>query len=94
MRWPASTTAGLPLTGLLAASRAACMTGAWNARIGPDAGQALSLAPGDLDQAVDEMLAKDSPIATDASGKIIPSGFARVDAFRTGFTGGTGRTPR
>jgi predicted metalloprotease len=78
------------LTGLLAARRTACMTGAWAARIRPDAGQALTLSPGDLDEAVAEMLAKDSLIATDASGKIIPSGFARVDAFRTGFTSGIG----
>jgi len=79
---------GKPVTGLPAGQRSACMTGAWAAAIGPNDGQALRLSPGDLDEAVAEMLGEKSLIAADDAGQAVPSGFARVDAFRTGFTSG------
>ncbi|MCO8275524.1 neutral zinc metallopeptidase [Actinoplanes sp. TRM 88003] len=79
---------GRPVEGLVAAQRAACLTGAWAAAIGPGDGQALGLSPGDLDEAVAEMLGRQSRIAADVTGAAVPSGFARVDAFRTGFNRG------
>ncbi|WP_236809179.1 neutral zinc metallopeptidase [Amycolatopsis albispora] len=65
------------------ASRTACLTGFWAATL--TAGTALRLSPGDLDEAVAEMLAPDSLIAADARGAALPAGFARVAAFRDGF---------
>ncbi|MBB2940590.1 putative metalloprotease [Actinoplanes lutulentus] len=80
--------AGLSLEGLLAAQRTACLTGAWAATIQADQQKALRLSPGDLDEAVAEMLTAESLIASDVSGASVPSGFARVKAFRDGFTAG------
>ncbi|MEV6365950.1 neutral zinc metallopeptidase [Micromonospora musae] len=79
---------GYPLTGLATAQRTACMTGVWAATIVVGRGEVLQLSPGDLDEAVAEMLAPRSLIAADANGAGIPSGFARVEAFRDGFTAG------
>lgn len=78
-------THGLPLTGLVAAQRTACLTGLWAGSIVPSHRQALELSPGDLDEAVAELLADDSLIAADQTGAAVPSGFARVDAFRAGY---------
>nr|WP_201748939.1 neutral zinc metallopeptidase [Micromonospora acroterricola] len=79
---------GYPLTGLATAQRTACMTGAWAATIVVGRGAVLQLSPGDLDEAVAEMLAPRSLIAADVNGGGIPSGFARVEAFRDGFSAG------
>ncbi|MFI5934096.1 neutral zinc metallopeptidase [Actinoplanes sp. NPDC051494] len=79
----------LSVEGLAAAQRTACLTGAWAATIVASRRQALQLSPGDLDEAVAEMLTADSLIAADARGVSVPSGFARVDSFRRGFTEGT-----
>ena len=46
----------------------------------------LRLAPGDLDEAVAALLT-DGRIASDVDGSVVPSGFARVEAFRVGFLG-------
>ncbi|GAA3192793.1 hypothetical protein GCM10020255_092980 [Rhodococcus baikonurensis] len=43
--------------------------------------------PGDLDEAVSGLLT-DGLAASDVNGETVPSGFARVDAFRTGVLGG------
>ncbi|MFC0507069.1 neutral zinc metallopeptidase [Micromonospora costi] len=80
--------AGYPLTGLATAQRTACLTGFWAATIVVGRGALLQLSPGDLDEAVAEMLAPRSLIAADVNGAGIPSGFARVEAFRDGFSGG------
>ncbi|MDG4795741.1 hypothetical protein [Micromonospora sp. WMMD1082] len=80
--------AGLPLDGLVAAQRTACLTGAWAASIRAEQGRRLRLSPGDLDEAVAEMLAVDSLVAADVLGRSVPSGFARVTAFRDGYTAG------
>lgn len=76
---------GLSLTGLVAAQRTACLTGLWAGSIVPSHRQALELSPGDLDEAVAELLADDSLIAADETGAAVPSGFARVEAFRAGY---------
>ncbi|MEV4758821.1 neutral zinc metallopeptidase [Micromonospora sp. NPDC049559] len=80
--------AGYPLTGLAAAQRTACLTGVWAATIVAGRGAALRLSSGDLDEAVAEMLRAESLIAADLDGASVPSGFARVEAFRDGFSGG------
>ncbi len=77
--------AGLPLRGVAAAGRTACLTGFWAGTITAGRGAPLTLSPGDLDEAVAEMLAPESLIAADVDGRSIPSGFARVQAFREGF---------
>ncbi|MEU8216325.1 neutral zinc metallopeptidase [Micromonospora taraxaci] len=81
--------AGFPLTGLATAQRTACLSGVWAATVRAGRGAVLQLSPGDLDEAVAEMLAPRSLIAADVNGAGVPSGFARVEAFRDGFTADT-----
>ncbi|MEV4629384.1 neutral zinc metallopeptidase [Micromonospora sp. NPDC049523] len=78
--------AGYPLRGVAAGQRTACLTGVWAGSIVAGRGAALRLSPGDLDEAVAEMLTADSLIAADVDGASVPSGFARVEAFRDGFS--------
>lgn len=83
---------GASLEGDKAGLRTACLTGAWAAFTvdkTPDDGDAkLHIAVGDLDEAVAELLLEKSLIAADAKGKHVPSGFARVEAFRVGYFDG------
>ncbi|MEU7479268.1 neutral zinc metallopeptidase [Lentzea sp. NPDC042327] len=73
-----------------AGQRTACLTGAWAGLTNrPDPAAGLRLSPGDLDEAVAELLADDSLIAADVNGKAVPSGFARVEAFADGFFRGS-----
>jgi predicted metalloprotease len=85
---------GAELDGEQAGLRTACLTGAWTAFTvdeDPDkADKKLHLAVGDLDEAVAELLQDDSLVAADVTGKQIPSGFARVEAFRRGYMEGSG----
>lgn len=87
--------AGYSLDDPKAGLRTACLVGAWGAtKLERPFGQSaptghLRLAPGDLDKAVAELLRPDGLIAADVNGKVIPSGFARVEAFRIGFMQGT-----
>lgn len=80
---------GQPIEGALAAQRTACLTGGWASTIVAGKSTTLQLSPGDLDEAVAELLAAQSLIAADVNGDSVPSGFARVAAFRDGFAGGT-----
>lgn len=71
-----------------AALRTACLVGAW-ANVAQQPGQGdnvLRMSPGDLDEAVAEMLMGKSLIAADINGSPVRAGFARVEAFRLGFT--------
>lgn len=82
---------GLPLDDDQAGLRTACLTGAWAGFTNEDAqDRRLRLAIGDLDEAVAELLQKESLIAADVNGKQVESGFARVEAFRRGFMEGSG----
>lgn len=77
---------GFKLDDDAAGQRTACLTGAWAGLTNrPDAAAGLRLSPGDLDEAVAELLADNSLIAADVNGKAVPSGFARVEAFGDGF---------
>ena len=81
---------GFKLDDDAAGQRTACLTGAWAGLTNrPDAAAGLRLSPGDLDEAVAELLADDSLIAADVNGKAVPSGFARVEAFGDGFFRGS-----
>ncbi|OLR91479.1 neutral zinc metallopeptidase [Actinokineospora bangkokensis] len=78
---------GGELDGVKTGLRTACLTGAWARYTDTDTDNTrrLRLAVGDLDEAVAELLQDNSLIAADVQGKQIPSGFARVEAFRIGF---------
>ncbi|GGU71175.1 neutral zinc metallopeptidase [Lentzea flava] len=81
---------GFKLDDDAAGQRTACLTGAWAGLTNrPDAAAGLKLSPGDLDEAVAELLADNSLIASDVNGKAVPSGFARVEAFGDGFFRGS-----
>jgi predicted metalloprotease len=84
---------GADLTDTNAGLRTACLTGAWTAfTVDKDPNQndgKLHLAVGDLDEAVAELLQDESLIAADINGKAVPSGFARVEAFRRGYMEGS-----
>lgn len=79
------------MTDAQTALRAACLSGAISAALSPTNIDLTSnpdenlvwLSPGDLDEAVSGLLA-DGLAASDVNGNTVPSGFARVDAFRTG----------
>jgi predicted metalloprotease len=83
----------MPLTDPNAGLRTACLTGAWAGvarhRFADGPQQQLLLGPGDLDEAVAELLSPHSLIAADVNGKQVPSGFARVQAFQIGFLQGS-----
>lgn len=85
--------AGVSLSGPQAALRAACLSGAVTAALSPenakstDGTRRVWLSPGDLDEAISGLLA-DGLAASDVDGNTVPSGFSRVDAFRTGVLGG------
>jgi predicted metalloprotease len=83
----------IPLTDANAGLRTACLTGAWAGvarhRFANGPRQQLLLGPGDLDEAVAELLSPHSLIAADVTGKQVPSGFARVQAFQIGFLQGS-----
>ncbi|WP_129978210.1 neutral zinc metallopeptidase [Rhodococcus sp. Q1] len=88
--------AGQSLTEPRTALRAACLSGVISAALSPDSTVASNvdpsrvlvwLSPGDLDEAVSGLLT-DGLAASDVNGNTVPSGFARVDAFRTGVLGG------
>lgn len=85
--------AGMSLSGPQAALRAACLSGAVTAALSPenarttDGTRRVWLSAGDLDEAISGLLA-DGLAASDVDGNTVPSGFSRVDAFRTGVLGG------
>ncbi|AOW93011.1 metallopeptidase [Rhodococcus sp. WMMA185] len=73
------------------ALRAACLSGVITAALSPDNpatpdGGGVWLSPGDLDEAVSGLLT-DGLAASDVDGRTVPSGFSRIDAFRTGVLG-------
>lgn len=68
--------------------RTACLVGAWAAVTArPD--QQLRLSPGDLDEAISDLLRPDGLVAADANGKRADSGFTRIEAMRVGYLQGS-----
>ncbi|MPY96692.1 MAG: aminopeptidase [Actinophytocola sp.] len=81
---------GLPLDGPLTGLRTACLVGSWAGAANQprQVDKVVRLSPGDVDEAVLEMLQPDSLIASDVDGASVPSGFLRIEAFRVGYTNG------
>lgn len=81
---------GLPLDGPLTGLRTACLVGSWAGAANQPrpAGTVIRLSPGDVDEAVLDMLRPDGLIAADVDGTPVPSGFLRIEAFRVGYTDG------
>ncbi len=85
---------GQNLTEAKAGLRAACLSGVLTAKLSEDgrdpARGDITLSPGDLDEAVSGLLT-DGLVASNVNGETVPSGFSRVDAFRSGVLGGESR---
>ncbi|OZC48432.1 metallopeptidase [Rhodococcus sp. RS1C4] len=83
--------AGQPLDNPQTALRSACLSGVITAGLSSENPEATDLevwlSPGDLDEAVSGLLS-DGLTASDINGVTLPSGFSRVDAFRSGVLGG------
>lgn len=85
--------AGRAMDGLLAGVRNACLVGAFTGTLldqpfsGGRPATELRISASDLDEAVAELLTGDV-VAADLAGRPVPSGFARVEAFRAGFLSG------
>lgn len=82
---------GQTLVGAKTGLRAACLSGVFTGKLaqsgrGAEHGD-ISLAAGDLDEAVSGLLT-DGLAASDVEGRTVPSGFSRVDAFRAGVLNG------
>ncbi|OLO99609.1 peptidase [Mycolicibacterium porcinum] len=81
---------GLVLDNAEAALRTACLTGVATARmikpVNLPNGDTILLTAGDVDEAVSGMLTN-GLAASDVNGESVPSGFARIDAFRVGILG-------
>lgn len=81
---------GLSLDNANAALRTACLTGVATAKLSKKVtlhnGHTLGLTAGDLDEALTGLLTN-GIVASDVGGQTVPSGFSRVDAFRTGVLG-------
>ena len=78
---------GVNTVGPAAGVATVCLSGAYTGRLID--GEAFSLSPGDLDEAVQVLLVGDW-VARDSGGRSDPGqqGFDRVDRFRTGLFGG------
>ncbi|WP_086819320.1 aminopeptidase [Allokutzneria sp. NRRL B-24872] len=85
---------GMKLTGEVAGLRTACMVGNWAGSLlqrpygGRNPVGTLRISPGDLDEAITQLLTENTGMAADVNGKGVPSGFARVEAFHVGFLDG------
>ncbi|MGH3678042.1 MAG: neutral zinc metallopeptidase [Mycobacterium sp.] len=81
---------GLVLDNAEAALRTACLTGVATTKmtkaVTTSDGNTVALTAGDLDEAVSGLLT-DGLAASDVNGETVPSGFSRMDAFRTGVLG-------
>lgn len=81
---------GVPLDNAEAALRTACLTGVATTKMSTNVttsdGNTISLTAGDLDEAISGILTN-GMVASDVNGESVPSGFARIDAFRVGVLG-------
>jgi predicted metalloprotease len=85
---------GLVLDDAEAALRTACLTGVattkMSAGVAVSDGSTIALTAGDLDEAVSGILTN-GLVAADVNGDTVPSGFSRIDAFRSGVLGDSDR---
>jgi predicted metalloprotease len=81
---------GVALDDAKAALRTACLTGVATTRLAEETptptGTTVMLTAGDIDEAVSGILTN-GLAASDVNGESVPSGFARIDAFRVGVLG-------
>ncbi|OPX05641.1 peptidase [Mycobacterium sp. AT1] len=77
---------GVPLDSATAALRTACVTGVAQRAMSENAGLALTLTAGDLDEAVAGLLTN-GMVASNVNGETVPAGFTRIVAFRSGLGG-------
>lgn len=79
---------GRPVQGAEAGRAAVCLTGAYTRALF-DRHAGFGLSPGDIDEAVDELISQDFA-ARDAAGQAPPGdrGFSRIEQFRAGALGG------
>jgi hypothetical protein len=81
---------GVALDSAEAALRTACLTGVATAKLSEsattDEDRTVVLTAGDVDEAVSGILTN-GLAASDVNGESVPSGFARIDAFRVGVLG-------
>ncbi len=81
---------GVALDNAEAALRTACLTGVATTKMSEPVtvsdGNTIALTAGDLDEAVSGILTN-GLVAGDVNGESVPSGFSRIDAFRTGVLG-------
>lgn len=70
--------------------RTACLVGSWAGAANQprEVEKTVRLSPGDVDEAILEMLQPESLIASNAKGDQVPSGFLRIEAFRVGYNNG------
>jgi len=80
---------GAPAKGSQAGLRTACLVGAWAQYVNSPNGKGLYLSPGDLDEAIAELLQPRSLLAADIEGHRVANGFARIEALRNGFLEGS-----
>ena len=85
---------GVVLDNAEAALRTACLTGVATTKMSQPVtvsdGSTVALTAGDLDEAVSGILTN-GLAAGDVNGESVPSGFSRIDAFRTGVLGDENR---
>ncbi|MCW2686801.1 MAG: peptidase [Mycobacterium sp.] len=85
---------GLVLDNAEAGLRTACLTGVATTKMTKEVtttdGNTIALTAGDLDEAVSGLLTN-GLVAGDVNGEPVPSGFSRMDAFRTGVLGDEAR---
>ncbi|MEU6644265.1 neutral zinc metallopeptidase [Saccharomonospora sp. NPDC046836] len=81
---------GASLDNANAGLRTSCLVGAWAGAIStPGSGNVLLLSPGDLDEAIAELLQPRSLLAADINGQRVANGFARVESLRLGYFEGS-----
>nr|WP_037307474.1 neutral zinc metallopeptidase [Saccharomonospora viridis] len=78
----------IPIDNRNAGLRTACLVGAWTKAL-ESGGTALQPSPGDLDEAIAELLQPRSLIAADVNGHPAANGFARIEALRLGYYDGS-----
>ncbi|MDH6194445.1 putative metalloprotease [Mycobacterium frederiksbergense] len=76
---------GLALDTPAAAMRTGCLTGVGQARMA-EPGQPITLSAGDTDEAISGLLTN-GLAASDVNGRVLPAGFTRILAYRSGLQG-------
>ncbi|MFA5708764.1 peptidase [Mycolicibacterium sp.] len=77
---------GVGLESGVAGMRTACLTGVAQSEMAQGSDLPLVLGTGDLDEAVSGILTN-GIVASDVGGGVVPSGFTRISAFRSGLVG-------